>query len=138
MQVLVATNDTQGHENGDYAFTVEGELVLAEVSECASPEQCGCGRGFPGLASGKATTTAMVADLPHLSEADLRQAVADWLDRSGWADLLRNASDSDEMLDSLIDEHLDVLAEICNAFPVGSVVERSGTRISARVLPFAA
>ena len=157
MRVLVATTETQGHIAGDYAHTVEGELVVAEVSECDDPRRCGCGRGFPGLGSSAATTTAMVAELPHLSEADLRQAIGDYLDRAGWRDLFEraaNATDTahdrgdpddlddqgtvDEIIESIIDEHIEVIAEICDAFPVGSVIERSGTQIRARVIPYAA
>jgi hypothetical protein len=150
MRVLVATKETQGYESDDYAFTVEGELVMAEVSECASPERCGCGRGFPGLASRRATTTAMIADLAHLTEADLRQAIADWLDGSGWTDLFRSTADVDDdgfigdfddvdsMIDSMVDEHIDVITDICEAFPVGTIVERSGTQVRARSIPFAA
>ncbi len=142
MKVLVATNELQGAQSGDYAHTVEGELVIAEVSECDDADRCGCSRGFPGLASSKATTTAMVADLPHLSAADLRIAVADWLDRGGWTDLFRAAADedddADEMLDAVVDEHLDAVATICDAFPVGTIIERSGTHVSARSIPFAA
>lgn len=149
MRVLVATNQLQGSTQGDYAHTVEGELVLVEVAECDRPERCGCGRGWPGMASRKATTTAMVADLPHLSEGDLRQAISDWLDSSGWTDLFRDAAESDaglsgpfddvdEMLDALVDEHLELIAEVCDAFPVGSVLERAGTIVQERTWPAAA
>jgi hypothetical protein len=152
MRVLVATKDTQGHEPGDYAFTVEGELVVAEVSECDNPQRCGCGRGFPGLASSKATTTAMIVELDHLTEEDLRSAIGDYLDRSGWADLFRSAAqfdddflddidevgDVEDMIRAVVDEHVEVIAEICDAFPVGTIVERSGTQVRARVIPYAA
>ena len=70
MRVLVATNDLQGTRGGDYAWTVEGELVLAELTECANP-RCGCSRGFSGTASSKATTTAMVVDLSHVGAETL-------------------------------------------------------------------
>ncbi len=149
MRVLVATSELQGHLDGDYAFTVEGELVTADVSECASPERCGCGRGFPGLASSRATTTAMVVDLPHLTPLDLRVALCDWLDRSGWTDLFRAADaaddgfasefdDVDEMLDAVVDEHIDIISTICHTYPTGTVVERSGTLVRARSVPSAA
>ncbi len=149
MRVLVATNQFQGSNNGDYAYTVEGELVLVEVAECDSPERCGCGRGWPGMASHRATTTAMVVDLPHLSEDDLRRAITDWLDTSGWTDLFRSAADVDdgftesfddvdEMLDAMVDEHLELIAEVCDAFPDGTVLERSGTIVAARSFPAAA
>lgn len=148
MRVLVATNQLQGRSSDDYAHTVEGELVLVALAECNSAERCGCGRGWPGMASRKATTTAMVVDLPHLSESDLRQAITDWLDASGWADLFREPGgdhdhagddgvsgasvDVDGMLDALVDEHLGLIAEVCGSFPVGSVLERSGTFVQAR------
>jgi hypothetical protein len=62
MLVLVATRETQGNDDGDYCWTVEGELVTPVTFECCVPESCGCGRGFPGLVSATATTTAMVVD----------------------------------------------------------------------------
>ena len=149
MRVLVATNQLQGSTQGDYAHTVEGELVLVEVAECDSPDPCGCRRGWPGMASRKATTTAMVVDLAHLSEGDLRQAIADWLDTSGWTDLFQIAAEADdggtgssdgieEMLDAMVDEHLELIAEVCESFPIGSVLERRGTIVQARRWPAAA
>ena len=48
--------------------------------------------GFPGLASGFATTTAMVVDRPGVTEDDLRDAVFDWMDRGGWIDLFEQAA----------------------------------------------
>lgn len=148
MRVLVATNELQGHRRDDYAHTVEGELVVAEVAECANPG-CGCDRGFPGLASSQATTTAIVVDLPHITPDDLYTVVADWLDRSGWSDLFRSADQADnhftsefddveEMIDAIVDEHLETIATVCDSFAVGTIVERSGTMIRARAIPFAA
>ena len=149
MRVLVATNELQGSNQGDYAHTVEGELVLVEVSECDNPERCGCGRGWPGMASHKATTTAMVVDLAHLSESDLREAISDWLVASGWTDLFRSAAEADggftgsfddieAMLEAIVDEHLELIADVCESFPVGSVLERRGTIVQARMWPAAA
>jgi hypothetical protein len=149
MRVLVATNELQGSTLGDYAHTVEGELVLVEVATCGSPEECGCGRDWPGMASRKATTTAMVVDLPHLSEGDLRLAITDWLDTSGWNDLFRSPpeadgrsagalNDIDEMIDAMVDEHLELIADVCESFPVGSVLERRGAIVQERTWPAAA
>lgn len=126
MQVLVATNETQGSRPDDYAWTVEGELVLAELHECADP-RCGCARGFSGVASKRATTTAMVADLPHLDADTLRDVVRDYLERAGWSDLLAN-----EEVDDVVDEHVENLAVICSAYSVGTVIERSGCDIHPR------
>lgn len=143
MLVLIATNDLQGTVDGDYAWTVEGELVTPVATECASGERCGCNRGFPGLASGYATTTAMVVDRPGVTEADLRDAVYDWLDRGGWIDLLEQTAideydDIDTMVDSVIAEHLDMIHEVCSSFPEGTVVVRRGPLVAARSHPFAA
>ncbi len=143
MLVLIATNDLQGTAEGDYAWTVEGELVTPVATECASGERCGCNRGFPGLASGYATTTAMVVDRPGVTEADLRDAVYDWLDRGGWIDLLEQTAideydDIDTMVDSVIAEHLDMIHEVCSSFPEGTVVVRRGPLVAARSHPFAA
>ena len=157
MLVLIATSDLQGTVESDYAWTVEGELVTPVATECASGERCGCNRGFPGLASGYATTTAMVVNRPGVTEADLRDAVYDWLDRGGWIDLLEQtvvdrsvaagqdghlAIDEydtlDTMVDSIIAEHLDMIHEVCSSFPEGTVVVRRGPLVAARSHPFAA
>jgi hypothetical protein len=151
MLVLIATNELQGTSPGDYSFTVEGELVTPLAAECASGERCGCNRGFPGLASGFATTTAMVAERPGVTEDDLRDAVFDWLDRAGWIDLFEETArdrasvdefdiggDVDDLIESIIDEHVDCIHEVCSAYPVGTVVIRRGLRVMTRSYPSAA
>lgn len=127
MKVLIACNDTQGDHAGDYAWTVEGELVTPVVSECSRPGTCGCGRGFPGLASARATTTAMVVDRPDLHRDDVWDAIADSLERDGWSDDL-----DDDEFSELVDEHLECIEIVCRSFPVGSVVSRWGTKVYAR------
>ena len=89
MKVLVATGDGQGEVAGDFCFTVEGELVTLGTLECSSPDVCGCGRSFAGLASARATTTARVADLPHMTRDDVRLAIDESLRRGGWFRLRR-------------------------------------------------
>jgi hypothetical protein len=156
MLVLIATNEQQGTAPGDYSFTVEGELVTPIATECASGERCGCNRGFPGLASGFATTTAMVVDRPGVTEMDLRDAVFDWLDRGGWIELLEAAAaeravhgsgngfhddesdDVDDTIESIIDEHVETIREVCSAYPEGSVLVRRGPLVMTRSHPFAA
>ena len=153
MLVLVATNELQGSDPGDYSYTVEGELVTPVANECASGERCGCNRGFPGLASGFATTTAMVVDRPGVTEDDLRDAVFDWMDRGGWIDLFETAAreradatneardpddDVDDLIESVIDEHVDCIHEVCRSCSEGTVVTRSGTLVTTRAHPFAA
>jgi len=151
--VLIATNELQGSDPDDYSFTVEGELVTPLAAECASGERCGCTRGFPGLASGFATTTAVVVDRPGVTEDDLRDAVFDWMDRGGWIELFETAAreradandgvadpldDVDDLIESVIDEHVDCIHEICRTYPEGTVVTRRGTLVATRRHPFAA
>ncbi len=153
MLVLIATNELQGTTAGDYSFTVEGELVTPLAADCTSGERCGCNRGFPGLASGFATTTAMVAERPGVAEEDLRDAVFDWLDRSGWIDLFEETAaerstgggnafdpdgDVDDLIESIIDEHVECIHEVCSTYPVGTVVVRRGTLVMMRSYPSAA
>jgi len=133
MLVLLATKELQGEATGDYSWTVEGELVTPVAAECASGDRCGCSRGFPGLASSRATTTAMVADLEHLTEADLRDAISDSLERGGWFDLVP----ADE-IHELIDEHVECIAEVCATFPAGSVLGRNGSLVFDRSIARAA
>jgi hypothetical protein len=137
MLVLVATNESQGQSPDDYAYTVEGELVTVVVAECRSPA-CGCDRGFPGLASAFATTTAQVVDLPHLTEDDLRGVLFDYFDRGGWLDLLSHEPDVEMIVDDMIDEHVDAIAAVCARLPVGTIIERSGALVFSRSVRFAA
>jgi hypothetical protein len=129
MRLLVATNELQGIRADDYAWTVEGELVVAESTVCADP-RCGCARGFSGLASSRATTTAMVVDLPHIDPDALREAVRDYLERAGWQDLL--ADDDLDAIGEIVDEHVDTIDTICSAYAVGTVLERDGDEVRPR------
>ena len=141
MLVLVATKEGQGEAPKDYTWTVEGELVTPVVAECRSPETCGCATGFPGLASSRATTTAMVADLPHISQDDLRDVIEGALERDGWFDLLEESADDDinRILPSeLVDEHLECIAAVCARFPVGTVLGRTGDLVFNRSIGLAA
>jgi hypothetical protein len=150
MLVLIATNELQGAAPDDYAWTVEGELVTPVANECTSGDRCGCARGFPGLASARATTTAMVVERPGLTEQDLRDAVLDWLDRGGWIELLEQTAidrsiddlaqidEVDDMVEAIIDEHVEMIAAVCANFPEGTVVERHGSLVMERAAPFAA
>jgi hypothetical protein len=87
MKVLVATERTQGDREGDYTFCVPGEILwLPEVCgrDRRDPDGgCGCGRGFGGLTSHRATTTGEVVDL-ELTYDDLRLAIRTSLTDQGW------------------------------------------------------
>lgn len=144
MRVLVATNELQGTAPGDYSWTVEGELVVVDVTECSRPDTCGCGRGFPGIASCKATTTAMVVDLPHLTSADLVEVVADHVEVH-WGGLVRFDGGTGEpewtveqQLADITAEYVEHIETVCRSFPIGTVIERSGQVVQARAVPHAA
>lgn len=128
MKVLVATSRTQGAVAGDYCCTVEGELVLGgPILECCRASQCGCARGFPGLASERATTTAMIEDRPHLDNTLLAIAVRESLDRQGWLAAL-----GPDEIDQGVEDEVALIELIAGAFPVGWVIGRCGTQIHQR------
>jgi hypothetical protein len=127
MKVLVATNRSQGSEPGDYHWAIDGELVLGgPLIECCEP-RCGCGRGFPGLASSRATTTAEVVELAELDRSAVAIAVRDSLERQGYL----HAVDPEEV-DEAVDDEVQLIEEIVAWFPVGTVIARSGTQVWAR------
>lgn len=87
MKILVATAITQGMRPNDYHYCVEGELVWMQ-EPCARDRDkpdgpCGCGRGFAGAASHRATTTAMVIE-SELTRDDLTLAFETSLRDGGW------------------------------------------------------
>ncbi len=127
MKVLVATHEGQGDEAGDYCFTVDGELVTPVHPDCSDSDRCGCARGFAGLASSRATTTAVVAELPEFNHHMLRQALYDSLDRGGWFQGL----DHDERIE-LVDDHLEVISTVTHFVPEGTVIRRQGQHIHLR------
>lgn len=120
MKVLVATNETQGLFEGDYSWTVDGELVYIQSVSCSSPT-CGCTRGFAGMSSSRATTTAMVVDRPEIGIAELTGALTDSLERDGWLTHI-SPHEGDEMIAEL----LTTLANITEPSRPGSVVRREG------------
>jgi len=128
MKVMVATDQSQGVEAGDFCWTLDGELVLSGPSlECDDAEVCGCGRGFPGLGSCRATTTAMVVDRPEIDRVMLADVIRDSLERQGWL----GGFDPDEV-DGLVEEEVELIERITAAFPVGAVIGREGTDVWER------
>lgn len=120
MHVLIATDQSQGDHPGDYCHALQGELVTPVVVECGSPDRCGCGRGFPGLASSRATTTAIIVDRPDLDEVTLRTVIADALEREGWRSLCN------DHFEDLVDDHLGEIIDLVTVFPLGAIVRRDG------------
>lgn len=127
MKVLVSTKEQQGNARGDYQWTVDGELVAVGSLDCDCPD-CGCRRGFPGLASSKATTTALVVERSQMTMDDLRTAVAGWLERDGWCKLIDDPEEARDMVDEFADE----IVHVCSDFAPGTVLGRDGNVVFAR------
>jgi hypothetical protein len=114
MKVLVATALTQGTSPDDYHFCIEGELVWLQEPcdrDKANPDgPCGCGRGFAGAASHRATTTAMVVESAMTCD-DVVLAFQTSLSDGGWPV---------EWADEVADQNLDIAAKL----PVGTIIVR--------------
>lgn len=124
MRMLVATHQTNGDAPGDYDHCVVGELVYVQDpcdSDVRDPDgPCGCGRGFSGASSHRATTTARVVDGP-LTAAEIREALRSSLEAGGWLDPRFLAPDD---ATAMVDEVVEQVCAIADHFPVGSVVRR--------------
>ncbi len=126
MKVLVATHHSQGSQPDDYCFTLEGELVTPLAVACRNPK-CECRRGFPGLASSRATTTALVVDLPHIDETALTTAISDSLERGGWFQGL-----SSHGRRHMVADHVAAVHAVCARYPVGAIVVRADEHVYLR------
>ncbi|WP_375479102.1 hypothetical protein [uncultured Jatrophihabitans sp.] len=98
-------------------WTIEGELVwlgLVCAKDRRDPDGgCGCGRSFSGMSSHRATTTALVRDLP-LTRDDLLGALIGHYDSAGYGLFTRA---------ELIDE-VDAMLDFVSSWPSGTIVER--------------
>lgn len=118
----VAATDT---DPGGFSWTQDGELVYpAWVCTDEDPYICGCGRAFAGLDSHRATTLAVIHDIP-ISVHNLRQAVARSLARGGWvhpANVLDPLSAQDGK--DLVAEVTTEMVEIGETFGDGVAIVR--------------
>ena len=123
MKLLTATHEGQGDRAGDFCFAAEGELVmLGEM--CATDRNdplggCGCSRAFAGLASQRATTTALVRDL-DLTRYDIELAVT----AQFAADGLSAHAIGDEEYAELFTATVDEMVRFGTVWPAGTVVRR--------------
>jgi hypothetical protein len=117
MKILTATSAGQGIRANDYSYTTEGELVLVGLV-CATDRRdpdggCGCGRGFSGLSSHQATTTAQVRDLP-ISREDVILAFRGYYKSAGYGTVPRHE----------LEPEVDELLAIAAKHDVGTIIER--------------
>lgn len=120
MRVLVATQETQGAREDDYAWATPGELVMFGVI-CATDLRgtgrgCGCGRAFAGLHSERATTTAQVVEWSSGLD-DLVLAFRDSLARGGWLDF-----GTEEEVHGIVVETVMEMLLVADRYPVGTVI----------------
>ncbi len=114
MKILVATGHTQGTNPGDYHYCVERELVWIQEPcdrDRLDPDgPCGCGRGFAGAASHRATTTAMVVET-EMTRDDVVLAFDTSLGDGGWPR---------SWAEDVADDNLEIAAQL----PVGAIITR--------------
>jgi hypothetical protein len=115
VKVLVATSLTQGQRENDYHHATDGELVWIQ-DPCATDRlreepSCGCGRGFAGLQSHRATTTALVTEI-------------DGLDFDGYIEALRKGLISGGWPGDWAGEEACMLQGFASQWPLGAVIER--------------
>jgi hypothetical protein len=120
MKIITATAATQGRRSNDYHWCVEGEVVLPALVICADDSDdpdggCGCGRGWAGAGSQRATTTAMVRDVPF-TMAEYTEAIRSCLEQGGW---WPEPVDDDNVRDLAA-----CLSELAASCPVGAVLEK--------------
>jgi hypothetical protein len=133
MNVLVATNQTQGWRDNDFCCTVEGELVLFAPLECGRgsiDDGCGCRRSMAGVASHRATTTIKVVDQEELDPDTYLLLISDGLEDLGYVT-------RELRMDPNVNEWLrDVTAELmylAGGFEAGTVLERRGDFVGERL-----
>lgn len=123
--VLEATRATQGSRDDDYNWTVDGELVFVPFIDC-SDERCGCTRGFAGMTSHRATTTARIVDRPGLDDEEYFEVLIDGMESQGY--VIRG----DDLLEDAVDEVVSAVQALGSVLGPGTVVGRSGMSLMVR------
>lgn len=124
MRLLTATARGQGARNNDFNWCIEGELVIPPMVMCGADADdpdggCGCGRGFGGLVSHRATTTALVREIDGVSRADYVAAIRTSLEDQGWGGHAAEVIASD-------------MLGVASALPLDVVIERRLDSIQIR------
>jgi hypothetical protein len=131
MNILIATQQTQGARKSDFCHAREGEVVTFG-SECDGESVdggCGCRRSLIGCETLKGTTTMKVVE----SQMDL-PALALWIAesyrRAGW-----EAYSSAEDIKAMATVDARQLIYLARHFDVGDIVERRGKIYRQRTDP---
>jgi len=127
MKVLVVTKETQKQRENDFSWTDEGELVTF-ASECdgeAVDGVCGCRRAMSGLTSHKATTTMKVVE-QNITANDLEIALRASYIQAGWG--------TGKVTVEMAKEDAQELIRLAAAFPIGTVIEKRGSKFKTRIV----
>jgi len=128
MRILVATRETQGQRDNDFFFCEEGEPVkigFACDRDGDNPDgPCGCRRGFAGVQSSRATTTAKVEERA-LNLDEYREILTDSYRREGWL-VDKPAREFERSVISVaeIRSRADELLRVAARYVNGTILER--------------
>ena len=128
MKVLIATHLTQGERRSDFCFTIDGEILIRAVEECARETvdgSCGCRRSLVGLDSSRTTTTFRCADIADLTLDQLLDKIAAHLVENGWFETEPAAFVQARF-------QANQITKIAEKYPEGAIVERRGERYGIR------
>lgn len=111
MKLFVATESLE--EDGDFSFTIPGELVHLPTIICAAPD-CGCDRAMSGFVSHKGTTCFVVREL-HIDATSYIDLLFSSLRDSGWVD---DSSEDRDWVEDWAAEHVRIGAELPAEVPL--------------------
>ena len=129
MLVFEATEEFQGVRPNDYHWATTGELVHLPIVQCDDAESCGCGRGFCGFDSHRATTTARVVDRPGYDVAQLSKELAVSLCDGGW---ISRPDSGDELVSELAAQIVELANRCAPDGEPGCVIELDGEKVGLR------
>lgn len=104
--LFVATESLE--EEGDFSFTVPGELVHFPPVVCDCPD-CGCDGAMAGFVSHKATTSFVVRDL-DIDAAAYAELLFDTLREGGW--VAEGSADDRDWVREWAVEHIEMAADL--------------------------
>jgi hypothetical protein len=123
MKVFVASEDT--NKDGDFSFTVPGELVHLPPTVRDCPD-CGCDRAMAGFVSHKATTSFVVRDL-DLDSNTYAELLFATLQAGGWVQEQSGADAS--WVRAWANEHVHLAADMPEEVPLA--VDNNTVRVRA-------